>query len=388
LGPAGYGTKYALSETPISEGTQILLDVINKPDPRPIWVQVWGDGATIVQALEYIRINEGEQAVATAVAKLRILDIAGQDDSGAWLKAEEHYPDLFYVRWPNQFVAMDPMSDVWLHYYPWCGECAKGDTYYTDDVWVDNNVQNHGPLGDVYPDRRYLKEGDSPSLLYVIPTGMGDPEKPWMGSWGGRFTKEPVPGVRSILDPLGPPDNREFSEYGFDPYLMYSPDVDSWNNYTNTYAPIFRWWKDFQNDFGSRMDWSIRSEYVGANHPPTVVVNNDLSTDVLYMDVFKGDIITLTSTGTIDPDMNNLTYQWWVYQEAGTVNDGYIIENENQPTVTVYIPTEVEENELHVILSVTDNGEPNLTRYRRVVFTIYEYFGDLIPPSVPKNVRL
>jgi hypothetical protein len=30
-------------------------------------------------------------------------------------------------------------------------------------------------------------EGDSPSFLYLINNGVGDPEHPDWGSWGGRY---------------------------------------------------------------------------------------------------------------------------------------------------------------------------------------------------------
>jgi len=375
LGPLHYGTKYALSES-LSAGGQVLLDAINKDDDRPIWIQIWGDGAVIAQALEHIRKTKGWASAQAASLKLRVLDIAGQDDSGAWLKDSDHYPNLWYVRWVNQFCAMDPMSDIRLDFYPYCGECAKGDSYYTDDEWVKNNIQNHGPLGDVYPDRKYLKEGDSPSLLYLIPNGLNDPEHPWEGSWGGRFTHEPITGVRSVNDPLGPPDNREFAESDFDPYYMYGPGTDTWNTYTNTYSPIFRWWVDFQNDFASRMDWSIQSSYNNANHPP------EISAGHINIDVFKGDIIYLSSLVS-DPDGDLLNYKWWYYKEPGTYSKDVIINNSTDAECEVPIPIDAVGSEIHIILSVTDNGNPMLTRYKRIIITVHETFIDVTPPTVP-----
>ena len=382
LGPERYATQFALNEEPISPGAEVMINAINKDDDRPIWVQIWGDGAVIAQVLEYIRNTEGQVAVDLAVSKLRILDLAGQDDSGAWLMG--HYPDLWYIRWVDQYVAMDPMSDVNLNFYPQCGECAKGDPYYTNDEWVANNVQNHGPLGDVYPDRRYLKEGDTPTMLYMIPNGLNNPNNPWEGSWGGRTTREPIEGLRSYLDPLGPPDMRELAETDFDPYYMYGLEDDRWTNhlgntYTSTYVTIFRWWEDFQNDFASRMDWSIQSSYNNANHPPEITNERE------EIGVFKGDIIYLSSLVS-DPDGDLLNYKWWYYKEPGTYSNDVIINNSTEAECEVSIPIDAVGSEIHIILSVTDNGTPVLTRYKRVIINVYETFIDIIPPSVPYDL--
>jgi hypothetical protein len=366
LGPRLYGTQFALSETPISDGAQIVIDAINKSDDRPIWIQIWGDGATIAQALEHIRKTEGNESVQNAVSKLRIVDMAGQDDSGAWLKSEDNYPDLFYIRWENQFSAMDVYSDMNLNLFPYCGECGKGEPPYGTDEWFDEHIRNHGPLGSIYYERRWVHEGDSPTLLLMIPNGLNDPEKPWQGSWGGRFTREPVTGIRSYRDPLG---SKEWPETMFDPYYMYGPDIDTWNGYTSTYASIFRWWVESYNDFASRMDWSINLP--NANHPPIVSVEKNLT-------VCVGDTINLEAEFS-DPDGDNLNFQWWYYKEAGTYT-GDISINGNE----IIIPSDSRDTEVHFIISVTDDGEPPLTRYGRIVLNI---IVDEASPSIPNNIQ-
>ena len=378
LGPERYATQFALSEEPISDGAEVLIAAINKNDDRPIWIQIWGDGAVIAQALEHIRKTEGRLAVDIAVSKLRILDNAGQDDSGAWLMA--NYPELFYIRWINQFSAMDIYSDLRLEWYPWCSVgCGMGDASYVTDQWADVNVRSHGPLGDVYYPRRYVKEGDTPTLLYVIQNGLNDPMKPWEGSWGGRLTREPIAGVRSVYHPLGPPDNREIAETDFDPYYMYGPEEDTWNGYTSTYAPIYRWWPDFQNDFASRMDWSIQSSYGNANHPPEVSIEH------IELEVFKGDVIYLSGLVS-DPDGDLLNYKWWYYKEPGTYSQDIVINNSTEEECQVIIPSDAVGSEIHIILSVTDNGIPELTRYKRVIINVHETFVDVTPPTVPNSL--
>ena len=378
LGPADYGTAYALNEEPISDGAQIIIDAINRDDDRPIWISIWGDGAVLAQALEHIRKTEGVDAVNNAVSKLRVLDNAGQDDSGAWLMDASHYPDLWYLRWDNMFCAMDPIADEQLYFYPFCGECAKGDPSFASDEWANNNVRSHGVLGAMYPPRRYLKEGDTPVLLYLVNNGLNDPEQPWHGSWGGRSTKVPVTGIRSYLN-LGPPRQREYAESDFDPYYMYGPAEDTWNGYTSKYATIFRWWEPFQNEFAAMMDWSLTPSYENVNHPP--IVDNE----ILYIDAFKGDVINLSSTAT-DPDGDVLSYEWWYYKEPGTYNGNVTIDNPTSQQSYVNIPLDAENTEIHIILSVTDNGNPSLTRYKRVIISVFETFIDSIPPTVPRHL--
>jgi len=47
----------------------------------------------------------------------------------------------------------------------------------------------HGPFGALYPTNTGLpqKEGDTMTLLYLVPTGMNDPNEPTWGSWAGRY---------------------------------------------------------------------------------------------------------------------------------------------------------------------------------------------------------
>ena len=67
-------------------------------------------------------------------------------------------------------------------------------------AWVKAIIHGHGPLGDLYPDYnggdiwssrlggvRGIKEGDTPSFLALVPNGLFDPDRPSLGSWGGRF---------------------------------------------------------------------------------------------------------------------------------------------------------------------------------------------------------
>src|SRR5205814_3713606 len=55
---------------------------------------------------------------------------------------------------------------------------------------VERDVRTgHGPLGALYPTNTThpQKEGDTMTFLYLVPTGMNDPQEPSWGSWAGRY---------------------------------------------------------------------------------------------------------------------------------------------------------------------------------------------------------
>ena len=79
-----------------------------------------------------------------------------------------------------------------------------------------------------------------------------------------------------------------------------------------------------------------------------------------------------------DPDGNALAYQWFYYPEAGgfSVQSGrsgnFIeIQNANTREASFVVPKRAfKAGSLHVILAVTDNGTPALTRYARVIVNV------------------
>lgn len=82
--------------------------------------------------------------------------------------------------------------------------------------------------------------------------------------------------------------------------------------------------------------------------------------------------------GSTDPDGNALSYQWIYYPEPGTFTISaartglpITIESADKQNASFTVPTNFgKAGTLHVILAVTDNGMPPLTRYQRVVVEI------------------
>ena len=153
--------------------------------------------------------------------------------------------------------------------------------------WMEGNIStNRGPLTGAYESANgaFRSEGDSPSFMYEIPTGLRSLENPSYGGWGGRFVLE-KPGVTNVWKDA--PDDEDL------------------------FKPIWRWVNAFQNDFAARADWAIKP-YSEANHSP--IVNVDGPQDI---EAVAGSTVKLSVNGSSDPDGNQLFYSWWQYRDAG-----------------------------------------------------------------------
>ena len=103
-----------------------------------------------------------------------------------------------------------------------------------------------------------------------------------------------------------------------------------------------------------------------ANHTPVVKINHGLD-----LTPKPGTQIQLSAKGTYDPDGDELFYSWWQYQETDTYKGIIEIKNSENQMASLKIPEDVQPGEsIHVICQVTDNGEPSLTRYQRIIIKV------------------
>ena len=78
------------------------------------------------------------------------------------------------------------------------------------------------------------------------------------------------------------------------------------------------------------------------------------------------ETITLDASHSSDPDGDNLSFKWWIQEDAGNCPDGIILDG-NDSHATITIPDNVRHAEIHVICEVEDDGAPSLNAYRRVI---------------------
>jgi hypothetical protein len=349
-----------------SPGSELLMRAIDRADPRPLWITVWGGPNVLAQALWKARTTRTPEGLARAIAKLRVYSISDQDESGPWLR--QNFPDLDYIVSPG-FIAGGA-----YHHATWSGisgdnfsgRFAGGDFSVVTNEWLDQNIRRKGPLGAEYPRWEYLMEGDSPSFLNLIANGLNDPAHPDWGGWGGRYELYTPRMQKWFFQPETRPiwtDARD-EVMGAD---------GKWH--TTNHATIWRWRVAFQNDFAARMDWTIRP-FAQANHPPVLALRHPAE-----INVKSGQRVDLNAEGTTDPDGDALSYEWFYYGEPGTLamSDSRTgrpldIRNFDQPKAWFTSPTTratpSSTGTMHIILSVTDHGAPRLTRYRRVIVTV------------------
>lgn len=355
-------------DIPLSDGGKLLLERLLYPDDSPLWVLVWGGSNVLAQVLYKIRDRSD---AAQLRSKLRVYTISDQDDTGAWIR--QQWPDIFYIcsvhGW-NQYS-----SAAWggiSGQLP--GEEGGPDGSKVTHNWIKEHIQI-GPLGAAYPDFMFIVEGDTPTFLYLIQNGLGVPEEPSYGSWGGRYL--PI-NVSDHGLPRGHHADAADEVTGVDG-----------KKHTSNRATIWRWRNAFQNDFAARMQWTLSPEFAKANHHPVISINEDRGIRPIHMEAEANSVITFDASATHDPDGDELFFKWYQYREPSAVQTYHTTEvadlkiqalNSQGSVVQVSIPpadhscilfrekTPLERGSpLHLILEVQDSGSTPLTSYRRVV---------------------
>ena len=102
-------------------------------------------------------------------------------------------------------------------------------------------------------------------------------------------------------------------------------------------------------------------------HSPLAVLNGDESREIRTGTAKPGSEVSLSAAGSADPDNDSLSYRWWVYDKPSTWDGPVQIADDDQAIATLHVPPDAVGKTIHVILEVTDNGDPPLTSYRRFV---------------------
>lgn len=337
-----------------TDGSKLLIKVVDKADPRPVWITLWGGANTLAQALIDVSATRSAAEVAAFVAKMRVYSISDQDDAGAWVRKQ--YPQLEYIVSPGSDYTRATWSGISGDRWYKNGPMYKFDL--VDNPWLtDNVINNHGPLGALYPKLKYIMEGDTPSWLGLINNGLGWSVSPSYGGWGGRYARSQPSGEAR---PIWTNDQKSTAD---------SVLIDDGSTVTSDQATIWRWREQYQYDFAARMNWCVADTLAKANHNPIAVVNGDNSKGVEHLAAKAGSTVDLSSQGTSDPDGNTTKVSWWVYREAGTL-PGAKVSAASGASTTVQLPATQTAGTVHVIMQVDDSGTPKLTAYRRVVIDV------------------
>jgi hypothetical protein len=356
-----------------SPGADLLLSAVDSSQ-APLYVQIWGGANVLAEALWKANKTKSTEDFSHFLSKLRVYTISDQDNTGSWIRL--NWPSLRYIAsihgWNQYGLAA------------WSG--ISGDTYYDFDAggpdtsivtnaWIHKNIQL-GPLGKIYPDIKYIMEGDSPSLMFTMQNGLNSPEHPEWGSWGGRYTAVSLGG-------------NQFADA--------ADHVVGQNGQTfiTNHATIWRWRQAYQNEMAARIQWTLQENRPGSNttHPPVVVVNGSCGSQAVELYVKTGANVTLDASGSYDPDNRGLNLTWWHYREPTQTQWGIsevpqlnftFVPGTGNRITTVKMPEQSDAckapqaatgavtgeaycQQYHVILQATNGGAHPITRYRRII---------------------
>lgn len=345
-----------------TEGAQFIAKTLltEDHDPRPVWIQAWGGCNTLASALKIIQEDYPEKMEQVA-KKMRLFLIWEQD------KAYQEYirPNWEHYQIPtiisDQF---DCMAYIWNKVLP-----ATVQPFFQKEWMTQHILQGHGALCEAYPNKKgaFNAEGDTPSFLHNLSTGLRNMENPGYGGWGGRYVK-----VRNNvwMDPKPSSEyNYPTGQYGFDnswsKMMEHYTDSAQVAMRTRYFQPLWRWLDKVQLDFAAKAEWCVK-DYASANHHP--IINLNLKS--LDVNAQPGETIQLDASQSKDPDEDLLTVHWWMYPEAGSHKGNFRFESEQLKTVFT-VPQDAHAGEtIHIICEVSDNGEPSLTRYKRIIITV------------------
>jgi len=341
-----------------SQGSRHIIEVVDRPDDCPVWISVWGGANCLAQALWDVKYTRRKEELDTFVSKLRVYTISDQDNSGRWMRLT--FPKLFYIVTPGSVDNMEYYKATWTG--------ISGDRHYknapmhkfelVDNPWLSKNIiDNHGPLGALYPKLEYIMEGDTPSFFNLISNGLGSRISPSYGGWGGRYVlHQTYAETRPIWTNARGCQDTVIAENG-----MHN---------TSAQATIWRWREAYQHDFAARMDWCVAKTYEKANHNPIAAFDNDKSKAVVNLTVKSEEKVNLIADGTYDPDGDKFSCRWFVYKEAGSYNGSIDIKDDSARQAHFVAPKVKTPCAVHIILEVKDEGRPSLYSYRRIIVNI------------------
>jgi PelA/Pel-15E family pectate lyase len=151
-----------------TEGSEWIVRCARRPDPRPLYVLVWGGIEDLAQALD---------DAPDILPKLRVYFIGGPNkmwSAEAYDYIEQNHPRLWMIE--NNAT-----------YRGWfVGGNQSGE--WGNTAFVKARLAGRGALGEYFAThlKGTIKMGDSPSVGYLL---RGTPDDPSRPGWGGRFQR-------------------------------------------------------------------------------------------------------------------------------------------------------------------------------------------------------
>jgi len=149
-----------------TDASRLIIEAVDRADPRPVWLTLWGGATDLAQALWTVRATRSADAVASFVSKLRVYSISDQDDAGPWIRAT--FPSVFWIVSAHAFGQYRLAT--------WTGISAREPGANPDDP--DGNKltyhwwQYREASGGVNPQQLAITGADSMQAQVVAPTAV------------------------------------------------------------------------------------------------------------------------------------------------------------------------------------------------------------------------
>ena len=190
--------------------------------------------------------------------------------------------------------------------------------------WLALQVQqDHGPLDELYPQRRFesgrlgfIAGGGTIPWMGLVNRRLFDINEPSWGGWSGRFTREKVADFWSRHGDIRPDEERFASFYTHREAGDVWTDPQDGEVYEGDYVPVWRFRDAIHANFRARMDWCVRPREE-ANHHPVAAADGDCSDSIVRLSATPGRELGFDASGSSDPN-GGLSFKWWICQEAGT----------------------------------------------------------------------
>lgn len=323
-----------------SDGSGLIKQLLLDQTDGPIYLLAWGGQSTIARALKSIQEQYSQSpdwlAIRRRVAGKAVIQSFGDQDSTHRAYISVQWPDVEWRQLSSPTYGYGARNAV-----------LPEDQIYLSAAWTKANVSSRGPLGAFYrvwgDGKQMVKDdvfdhfgfagltGDELKARgYVVWTPVQE-----AGSW---ISEGDTSTFMNLLD-----DGLRGSGYASSP----------------------RFFGAAQRDLAARFQWAVTPMRSGANHAPHVAVAGPPSRTAT-----PGDEVALDGAAS-DPDGNRVAVKWWQYGDADTYPGQVTIADGAALKTTFRVPADATTGQtIQLILEVTDDGMPPLTRYQRIVITV------------------
>lgn len=377
-----------------TEGSNLIRELLLDDEPGPLYLLAWGGASTIARALKSIEDRHARTpewpAIRAKISRKAILSLSGDQD--------DTYAKYIKPNWPDIRSLGIGQGGVGVGYGAFVFASAENAPYFNVD-WTRANVSSQGPIGAHYrvwgdgkqmvkddkydyfgfsglstdslrklgyvvwlpprPKGEFLGEGDDFTFFNLVGNGLEAYRDATPGGWGGRVVVNPAtarPAARAGQGGFGA---------GIEGFMRSLEGIGPEGPKTRPPSPQPNFAPAAQNDFAARVKWSVTPTYAGANHEPVVAIGGSARVSAR-----SGETVRLEGAAS-DPDGNAVTVKWWRWKDVDTYPGEITLASPASFATSFGVPADAAAGQtIQLVLEVTDDGTPPLTRYRRVVVTV------------------